>query len=464
MLTIEVEFLMGRAMLSRWEDRTQAEWPPHPQRLFSALVAAHAELDGGETFERALKWLERLPAPEMKVDLLAALRSSPSYFVPVNDEVVKSEKDRSDFRHVVDQRNRQERFFPTAVPNDPVVVFQWRTALGLEEHRSALKVLVENITYLGHSSSPVRACLRDNAVSPTLCPDDEGSLSLRVPGGGRFDRLVSVHALREEDENVQPPLGKFQSYEQPNVVTSSIFSRNAIVVALTGGPRLGLDSTLPMMQHMRNAVLAKLGSVSEVLSGHDEKGAMSRKPHLAIVPLGFVNSPYSDGSLKGAAFILPVDADDEIRRRLRAILTQAWQLHLGPLGSITVTSVDAEAPGLTSLDFSRYTMVADTWASVTPVVFDRYPKSKGPTTAEIIAAACQRIGLPKPPEVTTVAVSAIRGVPRANEFHGQSKQVNNRFRQHAVIRFDRAVRGPVILGAGRFLGLGLFTPIGPLKR
>ncbi|HEY6643099.1 type I-G CRISPR-associated protein Csb2 [Povalibacter sp.] len=464
MLTIEVEFLMGRVTLSQWEDRTQAEWPPHPQRLFSALVAAHGELDGGEAFERALRWLERLPAPEIKVDLLPSLRTSPSYFVPVNDEAVKAEKGRSDFRHVLDRRNRQERFFPTVVPNDPVVTFQWPVASGFEDHRDALSGLVENITYLGHSSSPVRACLRAQAVLPTLCPDEEGSFSLRVPGAGRFDRLVSVHSLREEDESVQPPLGRFQSYEPPDVVTPNVFSRDAIVVAFAGGPRLGLDSTLPLMQHMRNAVLAKLGPSPEVLSGHDDKGNMSRKPHLSIVPLPFVNSRHSDGSLKGAAFVLPSDADEPIRHRLSAALTQTWQLHLGPLGSIAVAHVDWESnDGLKSLNFSKYTQVADTWATVTPVVFDRYPKSKGPTAAEIIAAACERIGLPKPLEVMISAVSAISGVPRANEFHGRSKQVDNRLRQHAVIRFERGIKGPVILGAGRFCGLGLFMPLGKSK-
>lgn len=34
-----------------------------------------------------------------------------------------------------------------------------------------------------------------------------------------------------------------------------------------------------------------------------------------------------------------------------------------------------------------------------------------------------------------------------------------RFLTHAVIRFSQPVEGPVILGAGRFVGLGLCRPI-----
>jgi CRISPR-associated protein Csb2 len=35
----------------------------------------------------------------------------------------------------------------------------------------------------------------------------------------------------------------------------------------------------------------------------------------------------------------------------------------------------------------------------------------------------------------------------------------SRFLTHAVIRFSEPVEGPVILGAGRFVGLGLCRPI-----
>ena len=43
MLTLEVEFLLGRYAAADFRDREQPEWPPHPARLFSALVAAAYE-------------------------------------------------------------------------------------------------------------------------------------------------------------------------------------------------------------------------------------------------------------------------------------------------------------------------------------------------------------------------------------------------------------------------------------
>lgn len=457
---------MGRAVISQWDDRTQAEWPPHPQRLFSALVAAYGELETESSHEKALRWLESLPAPEIKADLSPSLRSSPSYFVPVNDDVIRTEKGKSDFRHVIDRRNRQERFFPAAVPADPIIVFQWPHTPGFDEHRAALRVLAENLTYLGHSSSPVRACLREEPVNPSLRPSEYGDRSLRVPASGRFDRLVATHELRCSDESVQPPLGRVQTYERPNLTASSVFSHDAVIVALENGPKLGLDSTLPLMQHVRNALLARLGSSSsELLSGHDAAGEMSRQPHLAIVPMGFLDSRHADGSLKGVAFVLPSTADAEARRRLRVAVSESWQLHLGPLGSISVRHVDLAAlDELKSLHFSTYARASDAWASVTPVILDQHPKKKGPSVEAVIAMACNRIGLPTPLEVRVGPVSAISGAPPVREFHGRSKQVDNRMRQHVVVRFDQPVRGPVILGAGRFMGLGLCIPLRDSKR
>ncbi|HWP38060.1 MAG TPA: type I-U CRISPR-associated protein Csb2, partial [Gemmatimonadales bacterium] len=65
MLVLRVEFLAGVYMATRHNDPTRSapEWPPHPDRLYSALVAAAAELDGSggtdlpSTAVQVLRWL-----------------------------------------------------------------------------------------------------------------------------------------------------------------------------------------------------------------------------------------------------------------------------------------------------------------------------------------------------------------------------------------------------------------------
>src|SRR5207253_1196650 len=85
MFALEVEYLTGRAAASKSNDRDTAEWPPHPGRLFMALVAAHLERDPDDPAERAaLLWLEGLKPPELSASE-ASERDVLDVFIPVND-------------------------------------------------------------------------------------------------------------------------------------------------------------------------------------------------------------------------------------------------------------------------------------------------------------------------------------------------------------------------------------------
>src|SRR3954447_3622880 len=87
MFALEIEYLTGRAVASGRDDRDAAEWPPHPGRLFMALVAAFAEHDSTDAAERAaLRWLECQPPPALWATD-AGRREVHTVFVPVNDNV-----------------------------------------------------------------------------------------------------------------------------------------------------------------------------------------------------------------------------------------------------------------------------------------------------------------------------------------------------------------------------------------
>ena len=65
MLTLGIRYLCGWAMATHPADYESAEWPPHPDRVFMALAAAHFETGGLQSERAALEWLEKLPAPTM---------------------------------------------------------------------------------------------------------------------------------------------------------------------------------------------------------------------------------------------------------------------------------------------------------------------------------------------------------------------------------------------------------------
>jgi len=78
----------------------------------------------------------------------------------------------------------------------------------------------------------------------------------------------------------------------------------------------------------------------------------------------------------------------------------------------------------------------------------------------MIADGCEAIGLPQPREVVVTPVSAHPGVPPAYSFPRLTrKDGTERRHAHAILVFDQPVRGPVLIGAGRYRGYGLCRPI-----
>lgn len=85
MLAIHVDLLTDRLGITAYNDRGRAEWPPHPSRLYSALVdALHAEGQADPAEGRALDALAALPPPRIFA-APAHERRVLTVYVPVND-------------------------------------------------------------------------------------------------------------------------------------------------------------------------------------------------------------------------------------------------------------------------------------------------------------------------------------------------------------------------------------------
>ncbi len=467
MLAIEVEYLLGRAVATDANQRDRAEWPPHPTRLFSALVDALADvaLDSTELHakcEAALRWLETLPAPEIRasVDADVSVRTLVRYFVPINDQSVSKEVRAAP---LVDQRARQERFFPAVTPADPIVTFAWPHADADERQWSALQALVRRVPYLGHSSSAVRVACRRTAEAPTLVPALSGGILLRVPGPGRLERLVSVHVLRSKSTVAQPPRGREVRYRSPDPAMAHGPLGSARVFEMTGGS-FGLEDAATLVYRFRAAVLSYLGrSSAEILTGHQADGARSTRPHIAFTTLANLDHRHADGSVKGLAVLLPRDIDDEDVLLLESASSRVRALHFGQRGSVGIRPIVGDESSLRSLQFDRYCRPSRTWASVTPVVFGVHPKpKKGLTEEHALMKDIECLGLPRPVALSIQDVAFVRGAPNARGFgRGSIASVRGRVARHVRLEFDATISGPLLLGAGRHMGFGLLLPETP---
>ena len=87
MLCLRLELLTGRYVACAFNDRDRVEWPPHPARVFSALVAALHDGEPLEAERAALRWLESLPPPALHHSP-ASVRDAKVFYVPVNDKAL----------------------------------------------------------------------------------------------------------------------------------------------------------------------------------------------------------------------------------------------------------------------------------------------------------------------------------------------------------------------------------------
>jgi CRISPR-associated protein Csb2 len=227
MFALGLDFLTRVAVMTDAASREKAEWPPHPARVFMALVAAHYDSrplpdDGAEAVaawkcERvALEWLEQQGAPEMGWPE-AALRNVAKVYVPVNDASVPSNAERvkeSEIRSALgvmpDQRSRQERTFPAVFVegDEPACFVQlvWPEAKPTSELLASLAGLAEKVIRVGHSSSLVRMWVdaSDAPPTPTYAPNFKATktrrgIQLRVPAPGFLADLDQRYNAGEID-------------------------------------------------------------------------------------------------------------------------------------------------------------------------------------------------------------------------------------------------------------------------
>jgi CRISPR-associated protein Csb2 len=555
MLALEVALLTGRYVATAFDDRGRAEWPPHPARLFSALVATHFEaLEPSQEERTVLEWMERLGAPVITASEASA-REVVTVFVPVNDVSVVSSVD--DEEHAVDDarldvkaaranggmqlaaaekkmvktrtrfddavrkaiaalpsgkegkdgppkaisllpehRGKQARTFPSVQPANPRMVFAWPKALASAAQRATIDALAARVVRLGHSASLVTVRVVEEDSTPTWIPDETGEVRLaddvtvlRVVAGGQLAALDAVFE-RQADEPGRVMPAVFQRYVRPTSeldrrVDGTAFGQDWVVLRRVDGPRLPSVRAVDVARAVRRALLRAYGEgAPEILSGHRAPGEPSERAHLAIVPLPFVGHDRADGAILGVALVLPNAATTEERRAVyRAIRT--WQkvarqgdeevprlpVLLGRAGTLDLVALEEDAHQSTLLP-KTWCARGTTWASATPLALDRNPGDLRSSDAkkesaayaqadETIAVACERIGLQRPKQVTTMLAAPLAGGDKARHFplYQTGKPPIQRILVHATLTFEMPVQGPILIGAGRYLGLGLFRPV-----
>jgi CRISPR-associated protein Csb2 len=353
------------------------------------------------------------------------------------------------------------------------VYFVWDAAPS-EEVLKRLDQILQRTSSLGHSSSLISVEIVDLIAEDRLTewmPNSREGNRIRIPYPGRLEELVARYRRFEESGNkIHRPSGGLTTLYSPKksateLPAKSIFDR-MIVLRRDVGPRASLRSALSITTALRGAILAHAPQpVPEYLSGHapkstPDKPARSEHAHIAVVPLPFVGAPHATGDVIGAAVLLP----DCLTRQERDI---CWQVAGSveelkmPWGRWGVSLTDAEE-ARRALRPGTWECSHTVWSTVTPFVFDRFPKDPyGEEAERVVREAFTRVGLPEPCEIDLHYNAWHVGVPKASMFPTAAARPGKpqRYHCHVRVRFESAVAGPVIAGAGRYYGYGLFRAL-----
>ena len=181
--------------------------------------------------------------------------------------------------------------------------------------------------------------------------------------------------------------------------------------------------------------------------------------------------------------MLPLGLSDEARRAaLRAV--GHWEQDAEPGGLCRLTLPGGRAFDLTrrqppfelkTLEPHSWRGPKRQWATATPIALPKNPgrlaKGSAASRAKAWAAAeeqvrqsCLHVGLPEPESVAVSPDPMVVGVRPAGAFPPFVQGIRRgdgvrRRLVHAAVRFGEPIEGPVLLGAGRFFGLGLMRPM-----
>jgi CRISPR-associated protein Csb2 len=494
-LVLEIEFLPGVSFAAVGPDSEAPDWPPQPDRIFSALVASWAARGEREEERRALEWLEALSVPRLFASD-AEPRPGVTVYVPANDPSSDKQKHARNVLPALRNRQAREYGFPAARPHDPVIRLCWPDAEPDDAMLSALQALSHDTAYIGHSASLTRCrfVLDRGALEWVAAKRPQ-----RGVYQGRLEELRKAYARFEKsaDKKDRPQKGARISPEpQAKVARTNLFGdgNRWLILEHVTGDMPDVRGCALVAKTLRDTLLSgyrQIGledKIPQVVSGHASDGTPTRAPHLAIIPLAFAGFPYADGHVMGFALVPPEDggilADEAFRKVMRNLspvdeqrgrriltLTSKSGTSASSAFSIDLSPTFEPPADKRSLDPALYTGSAFVFATVTPIVLDRHLKEKGAARQEEaaaqIAAACRNIGLPEPEAVVVDKHSAIEGAPSASSSGKSPRWMNwrvppslaSRQLTHAVIRFAEPIDGPVILGAGRFVGLGLCRPV-----
>lgn len=475
--------------------------PPAPFRLFQALIAG-AGLRGPIDTEAAnvFRWLEARDAP-----VVASPRfvdgQSVAMFVPNNDLDAVGGDPRKIAQIRTATKNVRPRLFDSQIP----WLYCWRLAPEDERHAVAACTLAEQLYQLGRGTDMAWAWgeLIERAELDNRLADYDGEVfrpshgsmgpTLECPAPGSFESLERRHyatRFRYEQNGkstrrifVKPPRPSFRHVTYESAPVRFLFELRR------GGARpfwrLTAASTLVVLA--RDAALERIASAMPerrtelercfVGRGAGGSTAVPIEARMRIIPIPSIGARFADRGIR--RLLVEVPSGCAVRAADVRWAFSGAQLIDPVTGEVTIL---APCEDTSMLRHYAVDEAARVFRSVTPVVLPGRVKGRGDdaqsaaqqgegakhgsarrqkllVAASAVTDALRHAGL-------RTRLEAVRLQREPFDAAGQRAEPfakNTRFEQarlwHIEIVLEQPVKGPLVLGDGRFLGLGILAPV-----
>lgn len=485
------------------EDRYHGtnDWPPSPARLFQALIAGaglHGPLQKDQM--EALEWLETIPPPIMAAPTIH--KGQPvGNFVPNNDLDAVG----GDPRRIGSIRAKKE-IRPLLFDAEQPLLYAWTLGDEFNKGKFANVVcqLAEKIYQLGRGvdlawawaeiiDKTELASRLDNyagtvhrpslagAGKPMSCPIGGSFASLEKRYHANVGRFEVVRIDRAVSQNFRRlPKPKFQSVAYDSPPQRKLFDLRSITDP-EQFQAWNLEQASLLIRSVRDAVCKKLvtafstktAQIEHWLIGRNADGSNGGKAdeRIRLIPLASIGHAHADYGIR-RVFIespanCPIRADD---------LFWAFNgVELGEEPNLSRLSVSEDG------SFFRHYGVgyaATGWQTITPAALPDSAKRRRIEPSRRLAEPKDASERAHEQEQARVAVlTALRHAgfnldvldivvqrepfqshgARAEGFAPGTRFAKERL-WHVAITFAESIQGPLVLGDGRFLGLGVFAP------
>lgn len=489
-LVITVWFADGRYHGEQDGFADRHGWPPAPARLFQALVAGATR---GATLrvedEDALRWLEGLQAPKV-IAPVGRRGGAARLFVPNNDlDSVGGDPAR------IAEIRIGKLWRPVLFDSSEPVLYVWRVDEAASAEARQVCGIAERLYQLGRGIDVAwaRGELVDEGDESLLLASHSGVV--RRPGGfggvpvpcpgtfrslerrqvGRRRRLRLERSDRKVKQLfVQPPKALFRriGYEaQPHRLCFELRREEG------GFAPWPLASAAPLIsgllatatRKLQDALPQRAAAFERLIRGRGA-GPEDLAQRVRLVPIPSVGSPHVDRAIRRVLLEIPTECpirSGDIEWGFAGL--GHGQPAAGPVGSASrlVSSADTRMA-------KRFAVPSRIFRSVTPVALSEAPRRRVDKTGSksvaereheerravfCVLQSLRRVGVDDRPVTVRLQKEPFhRRGTRADQF-----AEGTRFSKHALwhleLEFAEALTGPLLLGDGRFCGLGLMEPV-----